>query len=175
MPLKLEDKRAIVATVANIVSQAHSAVVAEYRGMTVSELTQLRALARTKGVYLRVVRNTLARRAVSNSDFECLQNILEGPNILAFSMNEPSASARVIKDFSKNNDKLVVKGIAISGQLLDASEINTVASLPTYPEAISLLMAVIQAPVRKLVRTLAEPHAKLVRTLAAVRDSQQEI
>ncbi|MDM8558090.1 50S ribosomal protein L10 [Candidatus Parabeggiatoa sp. HSG14] len=174
MPLKLEDKRAIVVEVANIASQAYSAIVAEYRGMTVAEMTQLRTQARSKGVYLRVVRNTLARRAVSNTDFECLQDILVGPIVLAFSIDEPGASARVIKDFAQNNDKLIVKGVAVSGQLLEAYKIDAVASLPTYQEAISLLMSVMQAPITKLVRTLAEPHAKLVRTIAAVRDSKQE-
>lgn len=172
MPLKLEDKRAIVATVNKIASTAHSAIAAEYRGMTVTQMTQLRVQARQADVYLRVVRNTLARRAVLNTDFECLQDILVGPVVLAFSIDDPGAAARVIRDFSKKNDKLVVKGIAIQGQLLKASDIDIVAKLPTYPQAISQLMSVIQAPISKLVRTIQEPYAKLVRTMAAVRDSK---
>ena len=174
MPLKLDDKRAIVAEVADIASQAHSAIVAEYRGMTVEEMTQLRVQARQSGVYLRVVRNTLARRAFSNTQFECLAEVLVGPVVLAFSLQDPGSAARVIRGFIKKNDKLIVKKVALGGQLLDANELETVAKLPTYNEAISMLMSVMKAPITQLVRTLAEPHAKLVRTLAAVRDSKQE-
>jgi large subunit ribosomal protein L10 len=172
MPLSLDDKRAIVATVNELANRAQSAIVAEYRGMTCTEITRLRAQARGANVYLRVVRNTLARRAVKDTNFECLQEILVGPVVLAFSIDDPSAAARVISEFAKINEKLIVKGVSLGGQLLSASDINTVAKLPTYTEAISILMSVIQAPITKLVRTLAEPHAKLVRTLAAVRDSK---
>ncbi|HEC86139.1 MAG: 50S ribosomal protein L10 [Candidatus Parabeggiatoa sp. nov. 2] len=172
MPLKLEDKRAIVAAVNEIANRAHSAIVAEYRGITCAEMTQLRQGARGAGVYLRVVRNTLARRAVKNTDFECLSEILVGPVALAFSIDDPGAAARVMSEYAKTHDKLIVKGVSISGRLLLASEIDFVAKLPTHTEAISMLMSVIQAPISKLVRTLAEPHAKLVRTLAAVHDSK---
>lgn len=172
MPLKLEDKRAVVATVTQIASSAHSAIAAEYRGMTVSQMTELREKARQSAVYLRVVRNTLARRAVAETDFECLQEILKGPVVLAFSLNDPGAAARVIREFSKQNDKLVVKGIAIGGQLFPASDMERVAKLPTYPQAVSMLMSVILAPVAQLVRTISEPNAKLVRTLAAVLTSK---
>ncbi|RKZ68824.1 MAG: 50S ribosomal protein L10 [Candidatus Parabeggiatoa sp. nov. 3] len=174
MPHKLEDKRAIVASVNDVANTAHSAVVAEYRGMTCAEMTQLRQNARGAGVYLRVVRNTLARRAILNTDFECLQEILVGPVVLAFSVEEPSAAARVIGQFAKSNDKLIVKAIALGGQRMSANEIDFVATLPTKTEAISQLMSVIQAPLTQLVRTLKEPSAKLVRTFAAVRDSKQE-
>lgn len=170
MPLKLEDKRAIVATVNKIASTAQSAVAAEYRGLTVTQMTQLRDQARTADVYLRVVRNTLARRAVRETDFECLQDILVGPVVLAFSINDPGAAARVIREFAKKNDKLVVKGIAIGGQLLEPLKIEKVANLPTYPQALSQLMSVIKAPIGQLVRTIQEPYTKLVRTLAAVRE-----
>jgi len=172
MPLSLDDKRAIVATVNGLANRAQSAIVAEYRGMTCTEITQLRAQARGSNVYLRVVRNTLARRAVKDTHFECLQEILVGPVVLAFSIDDPGAAARVISEFAKTNEKLIVKGVSLGGQLLSASDIQTVAKLPTYTEAISMLMSVIQGPITKLVRTLAEPHAKLVRTIAAVRDSK---
>ncbi|WP_069470848.1 50S ribosomal protein L10 [Candidatus Marithrix sp. Canyon 246] len=172
MPLKLEDKQAIVADIANIASTAHSAIAAEYRGITVAEMTELRQKARDGGVYLRVVRNTLARRAFLNTNFECLRDSLAGPIVLAFSKEEPSAAARVIKDFTKENKKLVVKAIALTGELLDAKDLEKVAKLPTYPEAVSMLMSVMQAPITQLVRTIKEPHAKLVRTIAAVRDSK---
>jgi large subunit ribosomal protein L10 len=173
MPHKLEDKRAIVASVNDVATTAHSAVVAEYRGMTCAEMTQLRQNARGAGVYLRVVRNTLARRAISNTHFECLEEILVGPVVLAFSVQEPSAAARVISKFAKNNDKLIVKGIALGGQRLSANQIDFVAKLPTKEEAISQLMSVMQAPLSQLLRTIKEPSAKLVRTFAAVRDSKQ--
>jgi len=173
MPLLLEDKRTIVTSVSEIAKQAHSAIVADYRGMTVGEMTELRKKARDAGVYLRVVRNTLARRAMTSTDFECLRDVLVGQVVLAFSMNEPGAGARVITEFVKTNTKLVVKGISLGGQLLEAQTIDKVAKLPTYLEAISQLMSVIQAPITKLVRTMSEPQAKLVRTIAAVRDTKE--
>jgi large subunit ribosomal protein L10 len=169
MPLRLEDKQAIVTQVAQIAGQAHSAVVAEYRNMNSASMTQLRVQAREDDVYLRVVRNTLARRAVKNTDFECLVEALVGPVVLAFSMKEPGAAARVISKFVKSNDKLIVKSLGLGGHLLSATEIDKVAKLPTYSEAVSKLMAVIQAPLTKLVRTIAEPPAKLVRTIAAIK------
>jgi len=173
MPLKLDDKKRIVAEVAEVASTAYSAVIAEYRGMTVEEMTELRVKAREAGVYIRVVRNTLARRAVQDTEFACLQDVLVGPLVLAFSQSDPGAAARVIRDFTKENKTLVVKNLAISGQLLEASELDTLAKMPTYDEAISMLMSVMKAPITKLVRTIQEPHAKMVRTFAAVRDAKE--
>lgn len=173
MALKLEDKRAIVEDVAKVASSAYSAIAAEYRGMSVSSMTDLRKKARESNVYLRVVRNTLARRAVEGTDFACMQDVMVGPILLAFSMKEPGAAARVIKDFAKQNDKLVVKAVSISGRLLPASEIETLAKMPTYEQGISMLMSVMKAPISKFVRTLAEPTAKFVRTVAAVRDQKE--
>ncbi|MDM8569553.1 50S ribosomal protein L10 [Thiotrichales bacterium HSG1] len=172
MPLKLDDKRAIVTAVNKVASKAHSAVATEYVGMTVTEMTDLRRKALEAGVYLRVVRNTLAKRAVVGTDFECLQEALVGPIVLAFSVDDPGAAAKVISDFSKTNKKMVVKAVAIGGKLLPAQSITEVAELPTYDEAVSMLMSVMQAPVVKLVRTLAEPHTKLVRTVSAVGDNK---
>ncbi|MCK5718224.1 MAG: 50S ribosomal protein L10 [Thiomargarita sp.] len=172
MPLKLSDKRAIIATVNDLASRAHSAVVAEYRGLTSAEMTELRHKARDAGVHLQVVRNTLAQRAVLKTNFECLQPTLVGPVIMAFSLNEPKAAAQVLNDFLKTNKKLVIKSLGLGGQLLPASDLERIANLPSHEEAISMLMSVMQGPMTKLVRTLAEPHAKLVRTIAAVRDKQ---
>ncbi len=157
-----------------VANNASLAIVAEYRGMSVDSMTELRKKAREAGVYLRVVRNTLARRAVSNTDFECLKEILVGPILLAFSKEEPSAAAKVLKEFGKSEDKLVVKGIGLGKQLLDGSTLAKVAKLPTYLESISLLMSVIQAPITQMVRTIAEPQAQLVRTLAAVGEKQDQ-
>jgi large subunit ribosomal protein L10 len=173
MALSFAEKEAIVSEVAEVAASAYSAVTAEYTGLSAEEMTDLRAKARTGGVYLRVVKNTLARRAVNGTDYECLQDTLTGPLVLAFSQEDPGAAARVLKDFAKENDKLVIKALSVSGQLLAASELDRLASLPTKEQAISMLMSVMQAPVTKLARTLNEVPGKLVRTVAAVRDAKQ--
>lgn len=173
MALRLDDKKIVVEEVAAIAAQAHSAIAAEYRGLTVTELTELRKTARETGVYLRVVKNTLAKKAVEGTEFECMKEGLVGPLILAFSMEDPGCAARLVSDFSKENDKLVTKVVAIGGQLYDASELKRLASLPNYDQAVSMLMSVMKAPVEKFVRTLAEPHAKMVRTVAAIKDQKE--
>lgn len=173
MAIRLDDKRAIVAEVAEVASNAFSAVIAEYRGMTVGDMTELRLKAREGGVYLRVVRNTLARRAVEGTDFECMQEALVGPTVLAFSKEEPGAAGRVLKEFAKENEKLVIKAVSLGGQLLPAEDIEKLAKMPTYEQSLSMLMSVMQAPISKFVRTLNEPHTKFVRTLAAVRDQKE--
>ena len=174
MALRLEDKKAIVAEVAEVATNALSVVAADYRGLPVANMTKLRADARKAGVYMRVVRNTIARRAFEGTEFACMNDALVGPLLLAFSQHEPGAAAKLIRDFMKTNDKLAVKALAIGGKLLDAKQLDTVAKLPNKEEAIATLMAVMNAPITKFVRTLAEPHAKLVRTIAAVRDQKQE-
>ncbi len=173
MALRLDDKKNVVEEVAAIAAQAHSAVAAEYRGLTVTELTELRKTARETGVYLRVVKNTLARKAVEGTQFECMKEGLVGPLILAFSMEDPGCAARLVSNFSKDHDKLVTKVVSIGGQLYDASELKRLADLPTYDQAVAMLMSVMKAPVEKFVRTLAEPHAKLVRTIAAIKDQKE--
>ena len=173
MPLNFEQKQAVVAEVAEVASGALSAVAAEYSGLTVEQMTDLRAKARASGVYLRVVKNTLARRAVEKTDFACMQEGLTGQLVLAFSQEDPGAAARVIKDFAKEHDKLVVKLVSIGGKLLQPSDIEALAKMPTYDQAISMLMAVMKAPVEKLARTLNEVPGKLVRTVAAVRDAKE--
>ena len=173
MALSFTEKEAIVAEVAEIASSAFSVVVAEYAGLESVDMDDLRAKSRDGGVCLRVVKNTLARRALEGTDFACLQDSLVGPVVMAFSQEDPGAAARVVKDFTKENDKLVVKALSISGQLLEASELDRLAKLPTKDQAISMLMSVMQAPVTKLVRTLNEVPGKLVRTVAAIRDDKQ--
>jgi large subunit ribosomal protein L10 len=172
MALSLADKQAVVSEVAEIAAKAHSAVAAEYRGLNVAQMTELRDKARESGVYLRVVRNTLARRAVESTDFECLREGLVGPLVLAFSTEDPGASARVLRDYSKTNEKLVIKLVALGGKLLDPSKIDSIADLPTKEEALATLLMVMKAPISKFVRTMAEPHAKLVRTIDAVRQQK---
>lgn len=170
MSLKLEDKQAVVAEVNAVAAAAQSAVAAHYRGLTVSQLTQFRARARQAGVYVRVVKNTLARRAVQGTSFECLRDSLKGPTVLAFSREDPGAAARVVRDFSKDNEALVTVAVAIGGQLYPPSELARVASLPTLKDARAKLLGLLEAPLSKFVRTIAEPQAKFVRLLAARRD-----
>jgi len=174
MALTRMQKEAVVAEVSDVAAKAFSAVGAEYRGITVSSMTELRNKAREQGVYLRVVKNTLARRAVANTEFECIGDALVGPLMLAFSMDDPGAAARVIKDFAKTEKTIDVKLVSVGGQLLPATDIERLASLPTYDQAIGMMMRTMKAPVEKLTRTLAEPHAQLVRAVAAVRDQKKE-
>ena len=173
MSLNLNAKKAIVEEVATVAADAPSAIAAEYIGLTVTEMTELRNAARDAGVYLKVVRNTLARRALENSGFECMRDGLIGPLVLAFSNDEPGSAARVVRDFAKNNDKLVVKLVALDGQLLEPAELGRLASMPSQDEARAMLLGLLSAPLGKFVRTVAEPPAKLARVLAAQRDKQQ--
>lgn len=173
MKLKLNDKKEIVAEVAEVASRAVSVVAADYRGLTAAEMTKLRSNARQAKVSLKIVRNTLARIAFKGTEFECMNNALTGPILLGFSSDEPGATARLMRDFAKEHENLDVKAIALGGQVYDKSQLDSVAKLPTKSEAIARLMSVMQAPISKLVRTMAEPQAKLVRTLAAIRDTKQ--
>jgi large subunit ribosomal protein L10 len=171
--LSLEQKKAVVAEVSEVAANAHSAIAAEYIGLSVDAMTGLRAKARESAVYMRVVKNTLARRALAGTEFECMAESLTGPLVYAFSQEDPGAAARVISDFVKSNDKLVVKLVSIGGKLLAPEDIKRLANMPTKDQAISMLMSVMKAPIEKFVRTLNEPHAKLVRTVAAIRDQKQ--
>lgn len=172
MTLTLAAKKAVVEEVSAVASKAISAVVADYRGLTVNQMTQLRAQARNTGVYLRVVRNTLTRRAFQKTEFSCLSDMLVGPLFVALSMDSPSDAARLLKEFTKSFDKLEIKALSVGGKVYGADQLDMVASLPTRDEAIAKLMFVMKAPIEKFVRTLAEPHAKLVRTIAAVKDQK---
>ena len=173
MPLNLEDKKALVSEVSEVAGTALSVVAAEYRGLTVTQMTELRAKARASGVYMRVVKNTLARKALAGTAFESMGATLKGPLVLAFSKDDPGAAARVIKDFAKTNDKLKTTSLSLGGPVLSAKELDKVASLPTKDQALSMLLGVMKAPMQKLVGTLAAPQLKLVRTIVAVRDQKQ--
>ena len=173
MPLNLEGKKALVEEVSAVAGKALSVVAAEYRGLTVTQMTDLRSKARASGVYMRVVKNTLARKAVAGTSFEPIGPHLKGPLVLAFSKDDPGAAARVIKDFAKANEKLVATLVSIGGPVLPGKDLEKVASLPTREQALSQLLGVLKAPIEKFVRTVAAPHTKLVRTVAAVRDSKQ--
>lgn len=171
--LNFAQKEAIVAEVAEVAKGAHSAVGAEYRGLTVEQMTRLRVEARKAGVYVRVVKNTLARRALKDTDFECMSDGLKGPLVLAFSQQDPGSAARVMEAFAKDHNKVEVRLVAVGGKLLPPSELGNLAKMPTYEQAISTLMAVIKAPVQKLAATINEVPGKLVRTIAAIRDAKE--
>ena len=173
MALRLEDKKVVVAEVNAVAAKALSVVGAENRGLTVTQMTDLRAKARKQGVYLRVVKNTLARKAVAGTPFECIGPALKGPIVLAFSNDDPGAAARIVKAFAKDNDKLVTMLISLGGLLLKPADIDRVASMPTRAQALSQLLGVMKAPIAKFVGTLATPNSKLVRTLAAVLEAKK--
>ncbi|MCY3622950.1 MAG: 50S ribosomal protein L10 [Gammaproteobacteria bacterium] len=173
MALQLEQKQEIVAEVNAAAGNALSAVVADHRGVSVADMTDLRRRARESGVTLRVVRNTLLKRAVVGTDYECLADVATGPTMLAFSNDDPGSAARLFKEAVVDIEALDVKALSIGGQLLAADDIDRVATLPTRDEAIAMLMSVMQAPIAKFVRTLMEVPAKLTRTLAAVSDSKE--
>ena len=171
MGLNLEQKQTVVAEVAKQVAGAQAIVLAENRGMAVAAMTQLRARARASGVYFRVVKNTLVRRAVADTPFASLADKMVGP--LAYGIGaDPVAVAKVLNDFAKGNEKFVIAGGAMPGQLMSAKEISALASLPSREELIGKLLGTMQAPIVKLVRTMNEVPGKFVRTLAAVRDAK---
>ena len=172
MALRLEDKKALVKEVNAVAGEAVTAVAAEYRGLSVGEMTELRKEARSAGVYMRVVKNTLARRAVEGTDFECMQDTLKGPILLAFAKDDPGAAARVIKDFAKEHEALQAVSLSAGGQLLPGSDLKKLADLPTLDQARAMLLGVMVAPMSQMVRTLAEPPAMLARTMSA-RGSQE--
>jgi large subunit ribosomal protein L10 len=172
MALRLEDKKTLVKEVNAVAGDSITAVAAEYRGLSVAEMTELRKEARAAGVYMRVIKNTLARRAVEGTEFECMQETLKGPILLAFAKEDPGAAARVIKDFAKGHDALQAVSLSAGGQLLPATDLNRLAELPTLDQARAMLLGVMVAPMSQLVRTLAEPSGMLARTLNA-RGSQE--
>lgn len=173
MPIGLKEKQAIVAEVNETAQAALSAVMADYRGVTVDAMTQLRKSARESGVQVRVIRNTLAKRAFEGTELECMNEALTGPCIVAFAMEDPGASARLFKDFAKEQEAFEIKALSVGGMLLPAEQIDALAKLPTRDEALALLMAVMQAPVTKLVRTMNDIPGRVTRVVAAVRDQKQ--
>ena len=167
MALRLEDKKRLVKEVNAVAGDSVTAVAAEYRGLSVEEMTDLRREARKAGVFLRVVKNTLARRAVEGTEFECMKDTLKGPILLAFAKEDPGAAARVINDFAKGHDALQAVSLSIGGQLLPGSDLKKLAELPTLDQARAMLLGLFVAPMNQLVRTVAEPSVMLARTLSA--------
>ena len=167
MPLNLEDKKVLVGEVAEVAKNALSVVAAEYRGLTVTQMTELRAKARAQGVYMRVVKNTLARKALAGTAFEPVGPKLKGPLVLAFSKDDPGAAARVVKAFAKDNEKLVATLVSIGGDVLSAKELEKVASLPTRDQARAQLLGLLTSPAQQLAAVIAAPAQDLVRVFAA--------
>ena len=173
MALNLQQKKEVVADLAEVTSKAMSLVAAQYSGLTVAQLTKLRVKARESGVFLRVVKNTLVERAVAGTEFECIQGKLSGPLIFAFSHDDPGAAGRLIKDFAKTADKLIPKLVAVGGKVYGGSEVERLASLPTRDQALSMLLGCLVQPATMLVRVLAEPANQLARAIKAVGDAKQ--
>lgn len=173
MALAIDAKKEIVSEINGIAKGALSAAVAEYRGLTVAEMTELRVLARQKGVFIKVVRNTLARRAVEGTEFECMQNIFVGPTILAFASEEPSATAKLFKEFTKGHDKFKVTALAVGGKLHGPEALEAISKLPTRDEALASLLYVMKAPVGNLARALNDIPGRVVRAVAAIKDQKQ--
>ncbi|WP_201528496.1 MULTISPECIES: 50S ribosomal protein L10 [Psychrobacter] len=173
MALTLEQKQQVVAEVSEVAANAYSAIAAEYHGIGVAKLTKLREQAREKGVVLKVVKNTLARRAFEGTKFECMSDSLTGPLLLAFSMEDLGSAARVVFDFSQDNNALETKLVSVGGELFGPEDLERVAKLPTRDEAISILMATMNAPVTKLVQTMNAVPGKFVRTVAAIKDAKE--
>jgi len=174
VPLNLDDKKAIVAEVSETAGQALSLVIADARGVDVNDMNALRTKARAENVQLRVIRNTLAKRAFAETDYACVEDVLVGPSLFAFSMEDPGAAARLFKDFAKGNDSFDIKALSVSGQLLGKDQIDVLANLPTLKQALGMLANVTLAPVTKLVRTLNEVPTKVTRVVAAVKTQKEE-
>ena len=172
MSLNLDDKKTVVAEVSAEVANAQSIIVAEYRGLGVVDLTALRANARKSGVYLRVVKNTLVRRAIAGTPFEGLSAKLVGPLIYGIS-KDPVAAAKLLNDFAKGNDKLAIKIGAMPNYVMDVAGVKALATMPSREELLSKLLGTMQAPITQFVRTLNEVPTKFVRGLAAVRDAKE--
>jgi large subunit ribosomal protein L10 len=172
--LRLEDKQAIVADVNETAQSALSLVVADARGVDVSNITALRKQAREQNVDLRVIKNTLARRAFVGTEYECTAEALVGPSLFGFSMEDPGAAARLFKDFAKDNEAFEIKALAVAGQMMGPEKIDVLAKLPTRDQALAQLASVMIAPVTKLVRTLNEVPSQITRVVAAVGESKKD-
>ena len=171
MSLNIEQKKAVVAEVAEQLQGAEAAILTEYRGLSVAQMTELRGKARQSQIYLRVVKNTLTRRAIEGSKYECLRDQLSGPLALAVA-KDPVAVAKLLADFAKDNEMLKVRAGAMGGKLMSLEQVEALAKLPSREQLLATLVGTLQAPITKLVRPLNEVPAKFVRTLAAVRDAK---
>lgn len=173
MTLMIEDKKAIVAGLNEVASDSIAAVAANYCGLSVAAMDELRSDARKAGVFVKVARNTLAKRAIKGTSFDCLEESLQGPIVLLFSKEDPGACARLLSDFIKDHEAMEVVSLVVDGNLLPANQLKAVASLPSYEQAVSQLMSVMIAPATKLAQTTNETVAQVVRVLSAVADKKK--
>lgn len=169
MALNISEKKDVVKEVSEIASSAQAAVAAEYIGLTVQELSELRSNARNLGVYVKVIKNSLAKIAIKDTNFECMDPSLKGPLIFAFSKEDLGSAAKLVNDFKKENELLKPVVVAVNGELVDVDKLSQIAALPTKDQAISMLMSVMKQPVEKFVRTLVAPNTKLVQTISAYK------
>ena len=173
MPLSLSDKQALVSDLSAVVEQSTSVALADYRGLSVSQMTLLRSLAGESDVLVRVFRNTLTRRAIKGSPFECISDALVGPTVLLFAQKEPAAAAKLLKGFLKKNKTMNVKGFALDGRFLGGEHLAAIAALPSKDEAIAILLSVMEAPIIKLARTMSETYAMAVRVLGSIAEKKK--
>ncbi len=173
MALNLAQKKEVVAELADVAAKAHSLVAAEYAGLTVAQLTELRKKARESGVFLRVAKNTLVRRAVQGTDYVGAADQLVGPLLYAFSVEDPGAAGRLVKDFAKANDKLKARLVAVGGQIYPGSHVDVLAALPTYEQALAMFASLMAQPATMLARVMAEPASQLGRVLGQVREQKE--
>ena len=173
MALSKNEKEQIVKEVKGVASNASSLVISDARGLKVSELSQIRNEANQSGIHIQVIKNSLAKLAFEGTDFGCSDEVLIGPSLFAFSFEEPGAAAKLLKTYAKNFEDLEIKALVVEGQLLDGSQIDILAKLPSKEEAYSLIANVLQAPVGKFATLLNEVPSKLARVLTAVRDNKQ--
>ncbi|HJL82049.1 MAG TPA: 50S ribosomal protein L10 [Gammaproteobacteria bacterium] len=175
MPLRIEQKKAVVEELNSMASSSVSAAIAEYKGLNVAEITELRTKARESGVYLKVVKNSLSKQALTGTDFECLTQALQGPIMIALSADDLASPARLFKDFGKDYEHLKTVGLAIDGDAYPSSDLDRIARLPTRDEAYSIIAGLMKAPIEKALRTLNEVPIKLARLILAIKENQEEV
>ncbi len=175
MPLRIEQKKAVVEELNSMASSSVSAAIAEYKGLNVAEITELRTKARESGVYLKVVKNSLSKQALTGTDFECLTQALQGPIMIALSADDLASPARLFKDFGKDYEHLKTVGLAIDGDAFPSSDLDRIARLPTRDEAYSIIAGLMKAPIEKALRTLNEVPIKLARLILAIKENQEEV
>ena len=173
MALSKSEKEKIVQDVKEVASNASSLVISDARGLKVSELSEIRTKANQSGIHIQVIKNSLAKLAFEGTDFGCSDEVLFGPSLFAFSFEDPGAAAKLLKTYAKNFDELEIKALVVEGQLLDGSQIDILAKLPSKDEAYGLIANVLQAPVGKFATLLNEVPSKLARVLTAVRDNKE--
>jgi len=174
MPMRIDDKKIAVEELNEVANKAVSAIAADYHGTTVAELTKLRQEARDSSVHLKVIRNTLAKRALNDTKFSCFEDLLVGPTMLAFSLEDPTSAAKLLNNFTKVNKNFLIKGISLGDSLLELSKLSLIANMPSRDEALAQLAGLLNAPMSKFVSILNQVPSKLVRTLLAVKDQKQQ-